>query len=98
MIESMVGIAFDCQNANDLADFYVKISGWKKEISSNEWAGIRTPQGIRLVFQTVENYESPIWPWETGKQQQMVHIDFFVDDLDATVELALKYGAKKSQV
>ena len=62
LISSIIGIAFDCLNANELADFYVKITGWNKEISSDEWAGIRTPQGFLLVFQTVENYVSPVWP------------------------------------
>ena len=98
MIKSIIGIAFDCPNANELADFYVKLSGWKKEISSDEWAALRTPEGILLVFQTVENYSPPIWPWENDKQQQMAHIDFKVDDLLEAEELAIKYGAKKSDV
>lgn len=96
MIKSIVGIAFDCPNANELADFYVNISGWEKEISGDEFAAIRTPEGILLVFQTVENHTSPVWPWENGKQQQMAHIDFMVDDLKAAEALALKYGATKA--
>jgi len=98
MIKSIIGIAFDCPNANELADFYVKLSGWEKEISSDEWAGIRTPQGILIVFQTVENYEPPVWPWENGKQQQMAHIDFYVDNLEEAVQYALKHGAKKAEI
>ncbi len=96
MIKSIIGIAFDCPCANELADFYEKITGWKREISSDEWASLRTPEGILLVFQTVENYVSPIWPWVKGAQQQMAHIDFYVDDLEASEKLALRYGAKKS--
>ena len=98
MIKSIIGIAFDCPNANELADFYVKLSGWKKEISSDEWAALRTPEGILLVFQTVENYVPPVWPWENDKQQQMAHIDFKVDDLQEAVELASRHGAMKSDV
>ena len=96
MIKSIIGVAFDCPNANDLANFYVKISGWEKEISSDEWAALRTPEGILLVFQTVDNYVPPVWPWENGKQQQMAHIDFYVEDLEEAVKLAIKLGAKKS--
>jgi len=96
MIKSIIGIAFDCPCAIELADFYEKITGWKREISSDEWASLRTPEGILLVFQTVENYVSPIWPWVKGAQQQMAHIDFYVDDLEASEKLALRYGAKKS--
>ena len=98
MIASIIGIAFDCRNANELADFYVEITGWDKEISSDEWAALRTPEGILLVFQTVDNYEPPVWPWENGKQQQMAHIDFLVDSLPEAVELAITNGAKKADV
>lgn len=98
MISSIIGIAFDCPNANELADFYVKLSGWEKVISDDEWAGIRTPQGMLLVFQTVENYVPPVWPWKYGEQQQMAHIDFKVDNLPEAEEQALKCGAKKADV
>lgn len=98
MIKSMIGIAFDCKNANELADFYTKLTGWKKEIASDDWAGIRTPEGILLVFQTVEEYSEPKWPWEKGKQQQMVHIDYLVDDLKQAEEYAIKCGAIKAHI
>ena len=98
MISSIIGIAFDCPDANALADFYVKLSGWEKEISSDEWAGIRTPQGILLVFQTVEDYVPPVWPWKNGEQQQMAHIDFKVDNLREAEGYALKCGAKKAEI
>jgi len=98
MISSIIGIAFDCPNADELADFYVKLSGWNKEISSDEWSGIRTPQGVLLVFQTVENYVPPVWPWKDGEQQQMAHIDFKVDDLREAEKHALKHGAKKAEI
>ena len=98
MISSIIGIAFDCPNANKLADFYVALSGWEKEISSDDWAGIRTPHGILLVFQTVDHYVPPVWPWEKDKQQQMAHIDFKVDNLHEAVEHALRCGASKADV
>jgi hypothetical protein len=98
VLKSIIGIAFDCPNANELADFYARISGWEKEISSDEWAALRTPEGILLVFQTVEGYVPPVWPWESGKQQQMAHIDFKVDNLREAEELAIAHGARKSEV
>ena len=98
MISSIIGIAFDCPNADELADFYVNLSGWDKEISSDEWVGIRTPQGILFVFQTVENYVPPVWPWKDGEQQQMAHMDFKVDNLPEAEEHALRCGAKKADV
>ena len=98
MISSILGITFDCLDANDLADFYVSITGWSKEISSAEWAAIRTPQNLLLVFQTVENYISPVWPWQGDKQQQMAHIDFKVDSLAETEAIAIRHGARKAEV
>ena len=98
MIRSIIGITFDCPDANKLADFYVQITGWNKEISSEKWAGIRTPEGILLVFQTVNNYVPPVWPWQNEKQQQMAHIDFKVTNLADTEALAVKHGAKKAEV
>lgn len=97
MLKSIIGIAFDCPNANELADFYVKISGWEKEISGDAFAALRSPQGILLVFQTVENYVPPVWPWADGQQQQMAHIDFQVDHLPEAEALALKWGAKRAE-
>ena len=98
MIKSIIGVGFDCLNANELADFYVKLTGWNKEISSDDWAALRTPEGILLVFQTVENYVPPVWPWQNEKQQQMAHIDFLVADLLKAEALAVQLGAKKSDV
>jgi len=96
MIKSIIGIAFDCPNANELADFYIKITGWAKELSNDYWAALRIPDGALLVFQTVENYVPPVWPWTDNEQQQMAHIDFLVDDLVESVELAIKHGATKA--
>lgn len=98
MVSSIIGIAFDCLDANELADFYVALTGWKKELSSEEYAALRTPEGILLVFQTVENYVPPVWPWKNGMQQQMAHIDYKIDNLHEAVEHALKCGAKKADV
>jgi len=98
MIKSMIGIAFDCLKANQLAEFYVKLTGWNKEISGDEFAAVRTPEGLLLVFQSVPDYVPPVWPWETGKQQQMAHIDYKVDNLKEAEEYAVKCGARKSEI
>ncbi|MCL2056455.1 MAG: VOC family protein [Oscillospiraceae bacterium] len=98
MIKSIIGIAFDCLDANELADFYVKLTGWGKELSGEEWAALRTPEGILLVFQSVPNYVPPVWPWKDREQQQMAHIDFKVENLPEAEALALKNGAKKSDI
>lgn len=98
MLESIIGIAFDCPDADELAEFYAAISGWEKEISGDEFAALRTPQGILLVFQTVKDYDPPVWPWQQGKQQQMAHIDFKVEDLQQAEALTITHGATRAEV
>ncbi len=83
MNSSIIGIAFDCPNASALADFYAGLFGWEMELSGGGFAALRVPNGPLLVFQTVEGYVPPVWPWKSGSQQQMAHIDFYVDDLKA---------------
>ena len=97
-VSSIIGVALDCRDPDELADFYVELLGLEKTISSGNWAGIHTPQGIILAFQRVEEYVSPVWPWQEGEQQQMLHLDFEVDDLEKAVEHATKCGAKKAEV
>lgn len=98
MISSIIGMAFDCPNANELAVFYEKLTGWPKEIANDEWAALRTPEGMLLVFQTVEEYVPPVWPWKAGEQQQMAHIDFKVEQLQEAQAHAIECGARKAEV
>jgi len=98
MLKSIIGICFDCRDAKVLGDFYYKLTGWVKEIEGKEFVALRTPEDILLVFQTVENFIPPVWPSDNENQQQMAHIDFFVDNLIETEELAIKLGAKKSEI
>ena len=98
MITSIIGFSFDCKDADRLADFYAKLLGLEKTLSGGGWAGIHLPQGIILAFQTVSDYQPPVWPWEDGEQQQMAHIDFKVDNLDKAVQHAVECGAMKATV
>lgn len=97
MITSILGFALDCKDADALADFYVRLLKWEKMESDGGWAGIHSPQGVILAFQTVEEYVPPVWPWRIGEQQQMAHIDFKVDDLEKAVEFAIGCGASKAE-
>ncbi len=96
MIEGILGFAYDCKNADQLADFYVKLLGWEKAPSGEGWASLRSPQGWVLAFQEVDEYIPPVWPWKAGSQQQMAHIDFKVDNLEEAIVHALQCGATKS--
>lgn len=98
MISEIAGFAYDCKDADGLADFYVRLLGWEKILSGSGWAGLRSPQGWIFAFQQVEEYIPPVWPWKKGEQQQMAHIDFLVDNLNDGVLHALECGAKKADI
>ena len=95
----IIGTAIDCDDENALADFYANLLGWTKTFSGNGFAVISSPEyPALLVFQAVENYQKPIWPWEKDKQAQMMHFDFYVENLDKAVEHAKACGATVCEV
>ena len=82
----------DCPDAGRLADFYAEITGGKVTFRTDGWATIKGPGG-RLNFQTAPGYRPPTWPDDASSMQ--IHLDFDVDDLDATDARVLATGARK---
>ena len=81
-------IVIDSDDANKLSDFYQKLLGWEKKVYDHGENGIwitlrsKNESTTRLVFQQIENYQRPTWPDEDNKQQQMIHMDFYSDNLE----------------
>ena len=95
----VLGVAIDCPDQDALADFYVQMLSWKKTFSGSDFAVVSSPEApFLLVFQGVEHYQAPVWPWEKDKQAQMMHFDFFVEDLEESVKHAKGCGATVSPV
>ena len=96
----MGAIVLDSNNSDELADFYAKLLGWTKHRYDAEWVIVSGDkgEGLPLVFQEIENYERPVWPAASGAQQQMLHLDFYVDDVEQAVRYALSCGAELSKV
>lgn len=96
-------IVIDCDDVKKLSEFYQRLLGWEKKIYDHGKNGIwvtlksKKESTTRLVFQQIENYERPIWPEEKGKQQQMMHMDFYSHDVEKDVEHALELGATLSK-
>ena len=87
----------EAPDANALADFYRRLLGWTIKYEEPGWVILANPQGgPGLSFNTSEEYERPEWPPRTGEQQMMLHLDFWVDDLDAASRHALSEGAAVS--
>ena len=91
-------VVLDSDDAETLADFYQKLLGWTMRFN-NEWGiGLKSePEGVCLFFQEDADYARPVWPTARGRQQQMVHVDFFVDDLEKEVNQAIACGAKVAE-
>ncbi len=90
-----VNIVIDCDDAGVMSKFYSKILKWEcTHPHANGWAAITSPFGMVIAFQEVENYTPPAWPWQEGKQGQMLHLDFYVDNLEEAVQFAMQCGAK----
>lgn len=100
-VEPFWGVALDAPHARTLADFYVRLLGWrvsKPDEPDAEWVTLAPPEGITyLGFQTSPQYQAPIWPPADGQQQQMMHLDFEVADLQAAVGEAVAAGATMAE-
>jgi len=101
----MGAIVLDAFNPDELADFYSKLLGWTKEVQNTDegnWIVVKSNkgEGLPLVFQYEPDYEPPQWPTEKGRQQQMQHLDFYLElcELDNQVKYALECGATLVEV
>ncbi len=91
------GAVLDCTDAPTLARFYAALLGWDVYSEKADFATIAPPDGVAyLGFQTSEEYERPVWPPATGRQQMMLHLDFEVEDLAAAVDHARELGAEQA--
>lgn len=94
MTINRINLVIDCSDANVMAEFYQKLLNWElTHPPADGWAAITSPAGEVMAFQEVSDYRPPVWPWEPGQPGQMLHLDFWVDDLEAGVRFALDCGA-----
>ena len=87
------GVTLDCPNAGELAAFCAEITGGEVTVPGASWAMVTCPDGSAICFQGASGYSPPAWP-DAASSSQM-HLDFDVDDLDATEVRVLAAGASK---
>ena len=75
-----------------LATFYAELTGGVTK-GSEHWATVSGPNGF-IAFQQVDDFCPPVWPGADVPMQ--MHLDFFVDDLEATGARAVAAGATGS--
>jgi predicted enzyme related to lactoylglutathione lyase len=88
------GIVLDCPDPGALAHFYGAMLDWKADVSS-DWAEVRADNGQCISFQQVEGHTPPRWP--TQEIPQQMHLDVYVDDLDAAEAAVTNLGATKHE-
>jgi predicted enzyme related to lactoylglutathione lyase len=92
----MFSVTLDCNNSNELAEFYSALLGWEKGSNDEGWAWVAEPDKYPFIlFQQIDDYKPPVWPEESEAQQQMAHIDFAVNDLEKAIKHAIHCGAKQ---
>jgi len=98
LIIKMSSIMIDCKNPIELAEFYASLIKWDIVFFDDEYAVI-SPPGMKrgtypcISFQKNLDYVPPVFPDKPEMQQQMEHIDFIVNDLEAAVKHAVDCGA-----
>ena len=95
---NMNAVTLDCKNPMELAEFYGALLNWEIERIDDEYvlaynSEMRLDNYPGILFQKNEQYVPPVWPARKGKQQQMAHIDFTVNNLEKAVEHAINCGA-----
>lgn len=93
-LDAMAAV-LDSDNIEELSAFYANLLGWTKipHNPGDEWIALVNDNSFALVFQQVDNYRRPVWPGTSDQQQQMMHLDFYVDDPEAAIEHAISCGA-----
>jgi catechol 2,3-dioxygenase-like lactoylglutathione lyase family enzyme len=92
------GVVLSSPEPRKLAAFYCRLLGLEPDRDEEHWVTVVTRQGVRLSFHHEERYRPPVWPSRQAEQQMMLHLDFYVDDLESACAHALRTGARLADV
>lgn len=87
----LTGTTVNAPDALALAEFYAEITGGSARGTSH-WASTTGGDGF-IAFQQVDDFRPPQWPGSVVPMQ--MHLDFLVDDLEATAARVLAAGATR---
>ncbi len=93
-------VVLDCKEPSKLAQFYADLLGGKATHETDYFFSIVSlpDETTAISCQLDEEYTPPVWPGSREEQAQMAHLDFLVEDMEASVEYALSLGATKASV
>lgn len=94
-IAALASVTIDCPEPQVLGTFYAELAGWQVAYSDENYVYLGGGDGgTNVGFQRIAEYRPPVWP--DGSPQQL-HLDFYVDDLDAAQARAVELGATVAQ-
>lgn len=92
----MSGPVLDTNDVPTLIDFYNEFLGWAIEDSGPFWGRVRSPDGEKIEIQHEEHFVAAVWPGRAGEQGMQLHLDIWVDDLDAGVAWCIECGGAEA--
>ena len=92
---TLIDLGLDVPDGKAIAPFYSKLLGLPITYEGAEGAAIGDQNTFMIMFQNVEDYQSPQWPDPAFPQQ--FHLDIGVDDVDEAEKKVLALGAKLLQ-
>ena len=84
-------IVFDAADLAAESTFWAGLLGGAV-VADDDWHSVVVDGEWRLGVQLAPNHVPPVWP--DGAQQQQIHLDLHVDDLQAAHEEAISLGAR----
>lgn len=94
MITGLGSISIDCPDPHALAVFYSQLLGTDIALEGEDYSSIEFG-GSWINMLKVEGFRPPTWPSSAVPQQ--MHLDFAVDDLDASQLHAVAVGARLAE-
>jgi hypothetical protein len=92
LTSDLIRLSLTTVNAPDaLARFYAEITGGVAN-GDQHWALVEGPNGD-IGFQQIDDYRPPTW--SGGEVRIQMHLEFLVDDLEATGARVLAAGATR---
>jgi catechol 2,3-dioxygenase-like lactoylglutathione lyase family enzyme len=84
-------IVFDAADIATESAFWAGLLGGEVRADEDDWHNVVVDGEWRLGIQLAPNHVAPDWPFGTPEQQ--MHLDLWVDDLQAAHEEAISLGA-----
>jgi len=88
---------FDAPDLAVESAFWAGLLGGEVD-AEDDWHSVSVDGEWRLGFQLAPDFEPPVWPGEGPRQQMQMHLDLYVDDLDAGRERVLALGGRLLQL